>query len=208
MQKKKLEWRNLLSDIGDCRSLKGIGKYDLILEKLRPHPNFENKTKNIQDIEIRRNPRGNLGYELVIIYKNGQMDPISWHKAVEGKKSSNGKSLIKCMRDAIMHQIFDFKKNNKFEKCGNPSCVCPRDIADEHVDHIIPFTQLVEDFLKNNNLKVPQFFDCVPGTSILAFKSQDILFQNAWKDYHLRNAKLRYLCKTCNLKRSKDGSSY
>lgn len=70
---------------------------------------------------------------------------------------------------------------------------------DIHIDHIILFKELTDNFLKNKINILTDFDDNYYNGSM--FKDKE--FANEWFKYHLKHAKLRPLCKCCNLTRRK-----
>jgi hypothetical protein len=70
-----------------------------------------------------------------------------------------------------------------------------------HIDHIIMFKDLTNNFLKNKK-NIPTDFDSNYYNGAM-FRDIDNDFAEEWFKYHLENAQLRPLCKSCNLARSK-----
>ena len=103
------------------------------------------------------------------------------------------------MRYAISNQILEYKNS-----CEEHNLICEicKSKEDTHIDHIILFKQLYDDFLKQNKLNIPVKFDDNYYNSAM-FTPEDELFNKSWCEYHEKHAILRCLCKSCNLKRNK-----
>lgn len=96
------------------------------------------------------------------------------------------------LRDSVQQQI---KQYNDSHWEGDPCPLCNQPLYDKHVDHVIPFNKLVEDWLVIHNLDIEKF-------SKLSDVDRQLLCKD-FSDYHFKHAKLRYLCKHCNLSRKK-----
>ena len=77
---------------------------------------------------------------------------------------------------------------------------------DIHIDHVILFKELTDNFLKNKE-HIPTDFDDNNYNGAM-FKDKDRGFAEEWYNYHLENAQLRPLCKCCNLTRIKTTSKH
>jgi hypothetical protein len=104
------------------------------------------------------------------------------------------------MRDCIDPQIQSFRKNNimKCELCDKTK--------DIHIDHVILFKELTDNFLKNKK-HIPTDFDDNNYNGVM-FRDINKDFADEWFKYHLENAQLRPLCKCCNLTREKTTSKH
>ena len=78
--------------------------------------------------------------------------------------------------------------NNKFPKCC-PFCGYSYKYYD--VDHYSPeFKDLLNTFCNNNNIDLHNFAN-------LTYDNQNEILNN-FKEYHSKNAHLRYICRYCN----------
>lgn len=92
------------------------------------------------------------------------------------------------LRTIVQQQIDNYRYNtwspDKCELCKKPS-------QEYHVDHIVFFNKLVEDWLISHNLDIQSYS-----------KLPEVERQKLCKDfssYHQKHAKLRLICKHCNL---------
>lgn len=194
--------RNLLNDIGVCKSIKNTLYYDEIYELVKRHPNFESKCKDIKDFEVIRNNLNKKGLAINIIKNDGSKEDISWTTCVTGKPKTDKSELLSAFRYSIDYQIQNYRNNIEIDKCMICDNNCKK--IENHVDHIIPFNELVKDFQKNINKKNPTEFDnSDDNTNRRKFKLEDNEYELEWQKYHSQNAKLRITCKKCNLTRPK-----
>lgn len=189
--------RALIQKIGLRSSVKTYNEdlFCSLLDVLHRHPDSENKLDDMVDISIVRNKLNRNAYEIHII-KTDSVEDISWRQCISGK----GKSCYKsALRYSIEDQIQLFKKTNNIDKCT----LCGKSTNRKpHVDHIIHFEKLIQDFNSTNGMAIPtQFNESNDGTNRKNFTPEDELYANAWKEYHKNNAQLRILCSKCNLTR-------
>ena len=188
--------------IGLCDSVRklGNGLYDELNDLLKRHPDYNEKTKSMTDIKIKQNKTNTKAFETRIISDNTD-EAISWKYAVNGKKKDNDQNLSAAMRTSIRFYILNFKSRNEH------ICSQCRSEKDPHVDHIIHFKKLKKDFLKKCNtdsIKIPKNFSQLnDGSNLTCFLKEDNYFEKLWFEYHAKFAKLRILCKECNLQRNK-----
>ena len=91
-------------------------------------------------------------------------------------------------RRIIQPDINDFKMNNKYPKVC-PFCGYSYKYYD--VDHYSPeFKDLLNTFCNNNNIDLHNFAN-------LSYDNQNEILNN-FKEYHSKNAHLRYICRYCN----------
>jgi hypothetical protein len=189
----------LFENIGNCNSLKNIQDISLfnkVLDILKRHPQASVKLYNLKDITIEN--KGRFGFYVSLIYNDGNKDDISWKMCITGRENSD--SLNIALRHTIDSQIKEYKNNNDTSYCDECKNKTGNDL---HIDHVIQFKQLVNDFNKSRTDIPTEFDDAydLPGRKI--FKSLDSKYENEWKIYHRENAILRPLCRQCNLSRKK-----
>jgi hypothetical protein len=158
------------------------------------HPDYPYKFENMKDIQVVLNKQY-YNKELQIIKFNNIIDTVSYNKCITGKKDNEKLLLNQSLRYSIYEQIKEFKENNDISKCI--FCESSNNIE---IDHINTFASLVKSFLNETKYEIPKIFERTNGNSY-KFMKNDILFQKEWELYHKKNAKLRPLCKQCNLKR-------
>ena len=190
--------KNLIkNEIGICDSLKSTKYWNEILELMKRHHEYDDKIKDMKDVIIRYSFFNNI--ELCIINNDGSETPFSYITAIDGKKGNSDKhELTAAMRECIGYQILDYRSNCELI-CNNCNSRC-----NIHIDHIIPFSKLRDDFLticNTNKVDIPNSF--VRNNNIRRdFKPEHFNFKQDWLYYHLINAKYQPLCSLCNLKKS------
>jgi hypothetical protein len=108
-------------------------------------------------------------------------------KRLAGSKITNTNILKRAMRECIVKQILEFKKQNPL----NPEALC--EITNKplgfnvEIDHIIPFHILADEWLENNK-KATCKYDLSKFNYVL-----DKPYYDDWYNFHLCKAKLRYL---------------
>lgn len=191
----KIKYYQQILNKGLCKSLlnERENDYKELVELFKNHPEYPYKLRNLSDICIVYNKRNNKYFEFNLIRDDGTIDDISYRSCIN--KQNINKNLYAAMRDYIDPQIILFRKNNimKCEICNKTN--------DIHIDHIIMFKELTDLFLKDKT-NIPIDFDHNYYNGCI-FKDKDKEFANEWFKYHLKHAKLRPLCKCCNLTRRK-----
>ena len=179
-----------------------IRTHDKILDENYPefvdlvsnHPRGLNEN---EQIIIGINKRyGTARNSLYKVMDNKIVDNISYQKCIDGY--NNKSRVLSCLRSSITDQINKFKRETeKPELC--PIC---NKILDEnfHIDHIIYFEEIVNNFLKENNIEYNDIEIVAQGTEKF-IKDQNLV--NRFKEYHEQHAQLRYVCAHCNLSREK-----
>ena len=180
---------------GVCKSLllEREEDYKELVELFQNHPEYPHKLRDLKDICIVRNKRNSKYYEFNLMRDDGTTEDISYRACINERNIN--KNLYDAMRDCIDPQIQSFRKNNimRCEFCDTTEEI--------HIDHIIMFKELTDNFLKNKN-HIPTVFDDNNYNGAM-FKDIDKEFSKEWYNYHLENAQLRPLCKCCNLTRKK-----
>lgn len=186
--------RTLLHSIGYTTSVKdNTNTFNLLQDIVNNHPN-KLYSKDIIDFEIGKDLLSG-GYTLSIV-KSTETICISWYKCVTGKHPPLKQELNGALRQSISYQIWDFKKSAK-QICELCSAI---DIL--HVDHIVHFEKIVQDFHSENKFPLPtEFIEVDDGTYRRGFTINDKNYEDAWTNYHKKHATLRILCKKCNLSR-------
>jgi 5-methylcytosine-specific restriction endonuclease McrA len=190
--------KNLIkNEIGICNSLKSTKYWNQIEELLKRHPEYNEKISNMKDVIIRYSFFNNI--ELCIINNDNSETSFSYLTAIKGKSNTDKSELSSAMRESISDQIKSYRKNNIL------SCSFCGSFDKIEIDHVIPFNELRDNFLKiceNNNIRKPCSFD-QDDFIRRKFKNQDLIFKNEWNYYHLINAELQSLCSVCHKNKSK-----
>lgn len=203
----------ILKKVGYTNSVKeaNLELYNIIKDVLKNHPDALTKGvvdefNNIilKDIILVENLTNKGTYHMQIINKDDKYVDISWNKAITKKETSCIDKLKSALRQSIFYQIKNFRDIT--EKI----CSLCKSTNNLEVDHENPtFKQLVEQFLINKTY--PTIFNKIDrntenkNESYYIFVEENKEFENEWKNFHLKNSKLRFLCKICHNKRSKDG---
>jgi len=124
---------------------------------------------------------------------------ISWKYVCQFKPRNSNHNLISALRNSINYQICEYRSKNS-DKLICELCQSKNNI---HIDHIIHFQKIREDFINSTRLTIPEKFDDCPNTHQAVFKYKDLEFRKQWAKYHKENATLRPLCRDCNLSRPK-----
>lgn len=191
--------KNLIYEtIGICNDVKGQhpNHYITLIEILKRHPDWCSKSRNICNLEIVQDEWNKNALKIFIINNNKSKIDISWNCAINGKLKTNKNQLLSALRSSVDEQIWEFRINNK-NKCA----LCNKITTNIHVDHIKPFHQLVKEFVEQYDSIPKEFGHTSDNTHRRCFLEKNYDFKNDWIQYHYRNASLRILCNTCNLKR-------
>jgi 5-methylcytosine-specific restriction endonuclease McrA len=196
--------KNLIyNDISLCDSVLSMKPdlFNILVEILKRHPDFNNKTKKMCDLKIVRDTLNKKAFKIMIINNDSTEIDISWHVAIDGKHKSDKAELVSALRSSIESQILNFK--NKSEQ----KCVICSNTDNLHVDHIIHFDELVYNFItimKSENYEIPnKFGELDDSTHRRCFLDSDFNFKSRWLAYHREHATFRILCMKCNLSRVK-----
>ncbi len=208
-QKKKLDYtRNVFKKIKENIGINthirkyNINYYEFLYELINLHPNYDNKigVKIITDFYIRYSAMNKTAFELVIVFDDNTEDVVSWNCCCTGRKHNVKHRFNEALRQCVDSQILEFKNNNDIFKCWNCNC----DLNDKfHIDHIILFKDLVNQFIKEYNIEIPLKYDKEEKIFRSKFKKKDEKLSQLFYDYHKEKAILKPSCIQCNLKRSK-----
>ena len=194
--------RCLIQNLGICSSVKDANKksYETIYELCKRHPDSTNKMKDIADFKIVKNKLNSKAYELHICRIDGSTTDISWKVCITGRAKTYKNDLFSAFRVSISDQIQEFRLMNDTLKC----VLCNKKNIKTHVDHVIHFQKIVEDFLQVYNGSYSKSFDTIDdNTNRCCFTQADTDIKQMFQEYHKNNASLRILCEECNLKRKK-----
>ena len=76
--------------VGCCKDIRVAHplQYNILLKILERHPEYDDKTKNIYTLQIRKNLLNRKALAIFIINKDGQEIDISWRCAITGNHKS------------------------------------------------------------------------------------------------------------------------
>ena len=134
---------------------------------------------------------------MTVVYDDNHEHIISWNKCCTKSKPTDSKTLLtRAMRNAIAPSVQQYKTEHKYD-----SCVLCESHEETNVDHVLPFQEIRDYFIKYTVYKTPTEFDD-EGYCIM-FKKQDMKFMKSFIRHHdLYENNLQILCRNCNLKKS------
>jgi 5-methylcytosine-specific restriction endonuclease McrA len=188
--------KDLLSKIGFCKSVKEMQPtfYQLLLDVLQCHPQANSKLQNMIDLQIVRNPMNGKTPHIIAIYQDQSESSLSWKVCITPRSKNH--NLRHALRKAINYQINRFKQSNDSTTCN----ICYQELTGEsHVDHIIPFADLVKDFNNDWPHDLPTIFEKSQDGIGCMFSEEDEGYETAWRIYHETYATLQITCASCNL---------
>jgi len=127
-------------------------------------------------------------------------EDFSFNKALRLDQSFQHKEDIKeAFRYSILDQIISFRTQQLSDSLINS-------IAGMHVDHIIPFVEILHNFCQEYNLKLEDVEIKHIGESKRTIVDKKI--KEDWQKYHDKHAKLRLITSHENLTRSRKKMYY
>jgi len=165
------------------------------------HPYQEKKLQNMVDFSIRNDALNRDAFAIDIINNNETTTEISWRICVSGKNHKPEKLYYMALRDSISHQIETYRIRADKTHCS----MCNDCLIGKihHIDHENHFAQIVDEFNKLYNITIPTEYNKKPITFIRTFLFEDQWIGEKFYNFHLERAKLRIVCKNCNLTRNK-----
>jgi hypothetical protein len=173
--------------------------FEELKEIMAAQPKWANKLDKIYAFKVTRAPRTKALLLQVKLYNLNRWLTVSWRRST-AKKRKPADPLPSAFRNSIRGQIDDWKRSNAFHsgcvKCGSRQYL--------EADHDNPsFLELTQNFLKTQDLKrIPTKFGYVRNRG-RKFRPADLMFELWWQQYHARLARLQWLCKKCNMSKSK-----
>ena len=150
------------------------------------------------------------GKHITFVRLDDTVDSFSYNHCLtfpaKGKKECGDRELRYALRESIRPQIQAFKKHDSERDVPDQCLPCPEcdsmyeDHNPFHVDHVEPFSRLVDTFLQTYQYFPPQSY----GKTITrrwAFKPEDKHIEDDFIDFHARHAKYQFLCSICNIKK-------
>ena len=179
---------------GVCESLKlqREDDFNAFMELFKDHPEYETKIENVVDLCIVKNKRNSKYFEINLIRNDETREDISYRCCINTRPKNY--NLNSALRYTIEPQITEFRKGKEL------ICEFCKSLDDIQIDHIITFKDMSDMFLKDRS-DIPFVFDDTDYNGC-KFQTVDEVFMNEWYEYHQNNAKLRCLCRKCNLARN------
>lgn len=174
---------------------------------LRPQPQWQEKLHLVVAFTVKKSRVNKRALLLKVrTVKSRNFTTVSWRKGKTRKPltpaAQHKRDLISAMRQAVRFQINKWRRANLTKK----RCALCDSVFQIEVDHEAPlFNEMTSVFLSDdrNRQLIPTEFDYSRKTCGRKFRTRDALFSKRWKAYHKQHAKLRWLCKPCNLARKK-----
>jgi hypothetical protein len=201
---KKSYVRELMESIGVCLSVKtkSMALFDALYYIVSRHPEGDHKLKDVVDFYITVNVRSGKGLALMIFKLDGTSMDVSWNTCATGKGQSPRQSFMRALRVCINDQIKDFRCH---PSTNTGICaMCLKTVDDYHVDHVIMFKTLVDEFIDTQRpgFVYPcnsQYYELNDGTN--QYRLCDKVLESAFQLFHKERALLRITCVNCNLSR-------
>jgi hypothetical protein len=197
--RKKLQSLGLTSSVKN----KSMETFLFLNELCKRHPQQEEKLNQMIDFKIQKNPTNPKGLEIFIVNKDNTTKEISWHKCVTGKDNPFKKEYKDALREIINPQREAFKQREDTDLTCCSLCHASLEGLTIHIDHVIHFEKLVDDFTKEYDITIPTKYRKKPITFRRLFQPEDEWIGNLFYKYHEDHAELRVTCDKCNLSREK-----
>ena len=197
--------------------------WELCMTYLGNHPTWKGRLDDIEKIKVHTSKLNGCLNVSLWLKEGKRWTLISWRKCVQTHKRKSSPNalppsvtprnlLVGAMRSAIRRQIRQFQQANRFTRaCANVECQSEEKGGTTqnhkhrsrtfHVDHIVPFSQLAEEFLQANP-DPPTTFAFRRQTGQPIFTRQERGFRARWQNFHRKHATYQWLCRTCNLQKS------
>ena len=164
------------------------------------HPDFaEKRGCGIQSVRVVFNPV--YGDRCFWIYRtDGSHTDISYPTCISAKGRTPRQSFMSACRQAIADQVIAFKRAkfslNQLVKCEISGRLVSE--KDSHVDHFVPFVNMVEVFAKTRRIDIAntRYVDKGDGDIVTEFACERLRKQ--WQDYHRHNCVLQIVHKDEN----------
>ena len=177
--------RDKINSIGCCSITDNDDEFSFFMSLLNNHPEVDEKIgTGIKCFMIQRHPM--FGNQLLIERKDKTNDVISWKACCGVKHSEKYYVSIKC-RDAVVSEVYNFKKDKKCEQCGNTN--------ELHTHHsTVSFKTIVEDFIKIYGMNECSKF--IRNEHNIPCFAQDM--KDKFISYHNSVCQLQVLCHNCH----------
>jgi beta-galactosidase beta subunit len=134
-------------------------------------------------------------------------DSFSYNDCITGKSKNKTYDFLACLRSSIEPQIKNFRKNQSSYKCV--SCNTNDDNIKYEVDHVKPFKQIYNEFMKTIEEIDPNDFKMIYDSKkhrLMFDLSDDYTksLHDLWIDFHNENADLQILCISCHINKTKN----
>lgn len=210
-KRRKEIWQSVISE-GEALYAGCSSQYISLLQCIQGHHEYASKTvKGVKAFKVIFDPKWKTTYLCLIIHSDNSHTDISIasNKAYS-KRTSHGlmnrSDLMKVMRDSVDDQIVSYKRENHDPRTSVcPVCTSLIPWGKSHVDHVLHFSHLLDEFLKTFGNPSSAFQDKTDGNMNhiggIELNDADIDYRKSWESFHRERATLRLLCGPCNLAR-------
>ena len=207
--------RRRIEAIGITSSIRETSpaEYEFFYELVKRHAAHEDKLKALSDIAIRQDVTSQKWLAIDIVNTDGSRTEISYKNCVTGKSEPQRSKFHSALRYAVEDQIMAFRETNHVticELCTESLSLMERGVGLQsvrsvptHVDHILHFEILADNFTALQEITMPTAYDKEPQTYLTRFKEEDQNIAQRFAEYHREHATLRIICGPCNRKREK-----
>lgn len=164
------------------------------------HPDFvEKRGCGIKSVKVVFNPL--FGDRCFWIYRtDGSHTDISYPTCISAKGRTPRQAFMSACRYAIADQVIAFKRS-KFNAHPLVKCEISGKLVsekDSHVDHFVPFVNMVEVFAKTRRIDIGKvdYIDKGDGDIVIEFACESL--EKQWQDYHRHNCVLQIVHKDEN----------
>lgn len=153
------------------------------------------------------------GKHITFTRVNGTTDCFSYNHCLtfpaKGKKEFGNRELKCALRESIKPQIKEYIEYDNGRDVPVQLLPCPEcgRMYEDHnpfnVDHIEPFSRLVDTFMANDGAgyNLPKSYGKTL-TRRWVFNQGDKGLEDAFIKYHAKHAKFQFLCRNCNINKS------
>lgn len=196
--------RALLLSCDGRRILPGDSVFEQLQALVERHPRADEKIGGgIIGFVVYRGWGNHIALDILRV--DGARVDVSWRKCVSRHEFTQRAKLRRAMREAVDVQVRASRDYwlRTAAICG--LCALPIEPGsdDVHIDHVVPFEQLVREFLKSYPTPAPTSFDENPETHMTCFRDTDRSWCGDWQWFHNERAKLRITHARCNLMRQR-----
>ncbi|MCP1103962.1 DCL family protein [Serratia nevei] len=184
------------------RAREGIVTHPETIEKLHyllvMHPKAACKIGvGVKDFSVTSNTQG-AGKGFEIIRKDNSRERFSYKACIDGERQTRRAKTVEALRFIIRQQMIDFRRSLQFPVRCAISGKLIHNNDELHIDHHIPFWELVTEFLEEESLTLEQLETSGSGEYLRLI---DETVSRGFFKFHERNAKLQPTLKEYNIKK-------
>ncbi|QXW42687.1 DCL family protein [Pseudomonas amygdali] len=188
----KLKAYLMAAHVGEVRNRNADRKLRLLLMM---HPDAARKIgSGIDYFTVVRNARG-AGQGFHVVRTDGTVESFSYKRCISGVMQSDYGKVREALRFAVQPQLMEEREKHKLPVICKLSDVAIRDRKELHMDHVIPFCQLLEDFSIAQNVDLSALKTIGNGEA-LHFVDSEVTA--SFVRYHRQHAKLQPTSRIAN----------